>query len=197
MTFQNVSEGLIFVKRSSTIYFCSYHYNRPHCGVNLLSARVTFRDILKFHLTVQKVQEYQVREVLKCIIHTIIFNRALGHVSPRDVDLQLLDLSYVEVCDEGIERQVEAGLRTVQDFLKTQQPRHARNQNKVILRSFSASIHSSTRLNLCEDRSTFAYATSCAHYAWICSENTKALVAKPWFSHGRDQFPESAKAEDS
>ena len=67
----------------------------------------------------QKVEEHQVREVLKCVIHTIIFNRALGHVSPRDMDLQLINVSYVEVADDDIERQVELGLRKVEEHLKT------------------------------------------------------------------------------
>lgn len=67
----------------------------------------------------QKVEEHQVREVLKCIIHTIIFNRALGHVSPRDMDLQLINISYVEVADDEIDRLVEEGLRKVDAFLKT------------------------------------------------------------------------------
>jgi autophagy-related protein 101 len=72
---------------------------------------------------VQNVEEHQVREVLKCIIHTIIFNRALGHVSPRDMDLQLINISYVEVADDDIERQVEEGLRKVETFLKSIRPR--------------------------------------------------------------------------
>jgi Autophagy-related protein 101 len=54
----------------------------------------------------QGVEEHQVREVLKCLVHTILFNRALGHVSPRDCDLQLINVSYAEVDDEAIERQV-------------------------------------------------------------------------------------------
>ena len=29
------------------------------------------------------------------LLHTIIFNRALGPVRPREVDLQLFDLTYV------------------------------------------------------------------------------------------------------
>ena len=71
----------------------------------------------------QNVEEHQVREVLKCIIHTIIFNRALGHVSPRDMDLQLINISYVEVADDEIDRLVEEGLRKVDAFLKTLKPR--------------------------------------------------------------------------
>lgn len=67
----------------------------------------------------QKVEEHQVREVLKCIIHTIVFNRALGHVSPRDMDLQLINISYVEVVDDDVERLVEQGLQRVDSFVKT------------------------------------------------------------------------------
>lgn len=74
---------------------------------------------LRIRSFVQKVEEHQVREVLKCIIHTIIFNRALGHVSPRDMDLQLINVSYVEVADDDIERQVEEGLRKVEEYMKT------------------------------------------------------------------------------
>lgn len=37
------------------------------------------------------------REVLRCILHTICFNRALGLVSPRDVDSELFDVTYVSM----------------------------------------------------------------------------------------------------
>lgn len=29
------------------------------------------------------------------VLHTIIFNRALGYVTPKDVDSELFDISYV------------------------------------------------------------------------------------------------------
>lgn len=83
----------------------------------------------------QNVEEHQVREVLKCIIHTIIFNRALGHVSPRDMDLQLINVSYVEVADDDIERLVEEGLRKVEAFLKTLKTRpSSASSGKVLYR---------------------------------------------------------------
>jgi hypothetical protein len=74
---------------------------------------------------VQSVEEHQVREVLKCVIHTIIFNRALGHVTPRDVDLQLINVSYVEVDDEHIERQVDKSLKEVEEVLVARKARLA------------------------------------------------------------------------
>lgn len=90
----------------------------------------------------QNVEEHQVREVLKCIIHTIIFNRALGHVSPRDMDLQLIDVSYVEVDDEDIERQVNNSLRDVEGFLSTHKVRSGANARRVrtCTRSFFGSL---------------------------------------------------------
>jgi autophagy-related protein 101 len=76
-----------------------------------------------FELAQISVEEHQVREVLKCIVHTIIFSRALGHVAPRDVDLQLINVSYVEVADDDIERQVDESLKQVEIFLNQSAPR--------------------------------------------------------------------------
>ena len=35
------------------------------------------------------------KDVLRCILHTVLFNRALGLVRPREVDLELFDITYV------------------------------------------------------------------------------------------------------
>jgi autophagy-related protein 101 len=85
----------------------------------------------KSFTSLQNVEEHQVREVLKCVIHTIIFNRALGHVSPRDMDLQLINISYVEAADDDIERLVEDGLRKVDEFFKTLKPRSSSSSGTV------------------------------------------------------------------
>jgi hypothetical protein len=95
----------------------------PRCATCLLKILAS--------CALQNVEEHQVREVLKCIIHTIIFNRALGHVSPRDMDLQLIDVSYVEVDDEDIERQVNNSLRDVEGFLSTHRVRSGANARRV------------------------------------------------------------------
>jgi autophagy-related protein 101 len=58
-------------------------------------------------LPVLAVEQYQLREVVRCLLHTILFNRALGHVRPRDVDSELFDLSYVQCGDPSVERTVE------------------------------------------------------------------------------------------
>ncbi|KAK7848817.1 autophagy-related protein 101, partial [Quercus suber] len=41
-----------------------------------------------------EVEHFEIREVLRCILHTIVFHRALGLVRPKDVDLELFDVTY-------------------------------------------------------------------------------------------------------
>lgn len=116
---------------------------RPHVSPSCLCLRfalacrarraVTLSRVLTGAGPAQKVQEHQVREVLKCILHTIIFNRALGHVSPRDMDLQLVNVSYVEVDDESVDRQVNAGLQAVQDFVRVFKGRAAAPAVRAVL----------------------------------------------------------------
>lgn len=73
----------------------------------------------------QKVEEHQVREVLKCIIHTIIFNRALGHVSPRDTDMELINATYPDIGDDAVSARVDEGLRRIEQFLAGHDARHS------------------------------------------------------------------------
>jgi len=48
-----------------------------------------------FELPPLEVESYQVTEVIRCILHTILFNRALGGVRPREVDSELFDITWV------------------------------------------------------------------------------------------------------
>ncbi|XP_064986166.1 autophagy-related protein 101-like isoform X3 [Musa acuminata AAA Group] len=41
------------------------------------------------------VEPPEIREVLRCILHTILFHRALGLVRPKDVECELFDITYV------------------------------------------------------------------------------------------------------
>eukprot|EP00245_Coleochaete_scutata_P005555 TRINITY_DN19205_c0_g1_i1.p1 TRINITY_DN19205_c0_g1~~TRINITY_DN19205_c0_g1_i1.p1 ORF type:complete len:220 (+),score=55.91 TRINITY_DN19205_c0_g1_i1:109-768(+) len=60
-----------------------------------------------FDLSELEVEHYQIREVLRCILHTIMFNRALGVVRPKDVDSELFDITYVQCGDAVIEKKIE------------------------------------------------------------------------------------------
>ncbi|MCO5597968.1 hypothetical protein L7F22_052056 [Adiantum nelumboides] len=60
-----------------------------------------------FNLYELELEQYQIREVLRCILHTIMFHRALGLVRPKDVDLELFDITYVQCGDRDLERVIE------------------------------------------------------------------------------------------
>jgi hypothetical protein len=53
------------------------------------------------------VESYQLREVLRCVLHTVLFQRALGLVRPREVASDLFDVSYATCGDASAERLVE------------------------------------------------------------------------------------------
>lgn len=53
------------------------------------------------------VEPFEIREVLRCILHTIVFHRALGLVRPKDVDCELFEITYVQCGDLGLEKKIE------------------------------------------------------------------------------------------
>ncbi|KAL8167414.1 hypothetical protein V2J09_008913 [Rumex salicifolius] len=54
-----------------------------------------------------EVEHFEIREVLRCILHTIMFHRALGLVRPKDVDLQLFEVTYVQCGDTDLEIKID------------------------------------------------------------------------------------------
>ncbi|KXZ47205.1 hypothetical protein GPECTOR_37g211 [Gonium pectorale] len=62
------------------------------------------------NLPVLELEPHQIREALRCVLHTIIFNRALGYVIPKDVDSELFDITYAQCGDPGVEAKVESRL---------------------------------------------------------------------------------------
>ncbi|CBI18564.3 unnamed protein product, partial [Vitis vinifera] len=53
-----------------------------------------------------ELENFQIREVLRCILHTIVFHRALGLVRPKDIDLELFEITYVQCGDAEVERKI-------------------------------------------------------------------------------------------
>ncbi|XP_039133925.1 autophagy-related protein 101-like isoform X1 [Dioscorea cayenensis subsp. rotundata] len=53
------------------------------------------------------VEPFEIREVLRCILHTIVFHRALGLVRPKDVDSELFEITYVQCGDAELEKKIE------------------------------------------------------------------------------------------
>ncbi|KAF3781325.1 Autophagy-related protein 101 [Nymphaea thermarum] len=60
-----------------------------------------------FHLKELEVEAVEIPEVLRCILHTILFHRALGLVRPKDVDSELFDITYVQCGDADLEKKIE------------------------------------------------------------------------------------------
>ncbi|XP_008792602.1 autophagy-related protein 101 [Phoenix dactylifera] len=54
-----------------------------------------------------EVEYFEIREVLRCILHTIIFHRALGLIRPKDIDCELFEITYVQCGDAEVERKIE------------------------------------------------------------------------------------------
>ncbi|KAF6177056.1 hypothetical protein GIB67_015931 [Kingdonia uniflora] len=59
------------------------------------------------HLKELEVEHFEIREVLRCILHTIVFHRALGLVRPKDIDCELFEITYVQCGDVELEKKVE------------------------------------------------------------------------------------------
>lgn len=59
------------------------------------------------HLKELEVEIFQIREVLRCILHTIMFHRALGLVRPKDVDSEHFEITYVQCGDTELEKKIE------------------------------------------------------------------------------------------
>jgi autophagy-related protein 101 len=64
-------------------------------------------------LPIVEAGPHQLREILRCLIHTIVFNRTLGYVKPRDVDSELFDITYVKCDDPEIEAKVETSISDI------------------------------------------------------------------------------------
>ncbi|OVA10512.1 Autophagy-related protein 1010 [Macleaya cordata] len=54
-----------------------------------------------------EVEHFEIREVLRCILHTIVFHRALGLVRPKDIDSELFEITYVQCGDAELEKKIE------------------------------------------------------------------------------------------
>jgi len=75
-------------------------------------------NISQFSLNDLVVELNYVKEVLRCILHTIIFNRAIGLIQPVEEVVDFIDYVYVRVNDETIEKDVSEKVEIFQHMLK-------------------------------------------------------------------------------
>eukprot|EP00750_Incisomonas_marina_P013506 INCI17435.1.p1 GENE.INCI17435.1~~INCI17435.1.p1 ORF type:complete len:209 (+),score=45.37 INCI17435.1:319-945(+) len=69
-------------------------------------------------LDVVVVPHYQVKEVARCLIHTILFNRAMGPLKPREQYCDLFDICYAKIDSIDIDRKVEDAVEKLSQSLR-------------------------------------------------------------------------------
>uniref|UniRef100_A0A7S0X740 Autophagy-related protein 101 n=1 Tax=Mantoniella antarctica TaxID=81844 RepID=A0A7S0X740_9CHLO len=83
-----------------------------------------------FSLSPLRCEPFQVKEVLRAVLHTVLFSRTLGVVRPRDVDSELFDLTYATCGDPRVERSVEDRLDALIVWLQKQQQQQQQQQQQ-------------------------------------------------------------------
>ncbi|XP_078430551.1 meiotically up-regulated protein [Wolffia australiana] len=81
------------------------------------------------HLKELELEIFQVREVLRCILHTILFHRALGLVRPKDVDSEHFEITYVQCGDAELEKKIEEKV----DHFCSWAEKHPNKKGQVLL----------------------------------------------------------------
>ncbi|KAH7851897.1 hypothetical protein Vadar_018110 [Vaccinium darrowii] len=76
-----------------------------------------------------ELEHFEVREVLRCVLHTIFFHRALGLVRPKDVDLELFDITYVQCGDLDLDKKIEEKIDQFIDRVE----KHPNKKNQICL----------------------------------------------------------------
>jgi autophagy-related protein 101 len=67
------------------------------------------------------IEPHYSRDVLRALLHTIIFNRALGPVSPIDTDSELFDLTWVRCNDPAVEKIIEDTINLLCNWIQKNQ----------------------------------------------------------------------------
>eukprot|EP01116_Phalansterium_solitarium_P002252 TRINITY_DN12140_c0_g1_i1.p1 TRINITY_DN12140_c0_g1~~TRINITY_DN12140_c0_g1_i1.p1 ORF type:complete len:196 (+),score=62.14 TRINITY_DN12140_c0_g1_i1:132-719(+) len=90
-------------------------------------------NIQQFNLDEIELQPSELKEVLRCVLHSIMFTRAFGLVRPADASVDFLDLHYARCDNEEIERYIEDRL---QDFHDSWQRRNFEPSHRSLILSF-------------------------------------------------------------
>lgn len=82
-----------------------------------------------FSLPELEVEPHQVREVLRCLLHTILFTRSLGPTTPVDVSSELFDVTYAKCGDPEVDKLVEAKINEFSAWIE----RHPGQMTDLVL----------------------------------------------------------------
>jgi len=80
-----------------------------------------------------EVQPNQIKEILNCLLHTIMFSRAFGLVKPREYCIDFLELYYVRCVDEIIEKYIE---EKIDMFVDTWKKKKFEPRKRLLVLSF-------------------------------------------------------------
>lgn len=65
----------------------------------------------RFEFKELEIDSYQVKDVLRCLVHSILFNRALGAFQPKDMECKEIEnVGYAKVDDANVDERVETGI---------------------------------------------------------------------------------------
>jgi len=79
--------------------------------------QTTMSNIKVFTIDTIETEEDYCRDVLRCLLHTILFHRALGLVRPKEVVIDLLDLYYVQIDNEELIKKVDERIEALYNSL--------------------------------------------------------------------------------
>ena len=71
----------------------------------------------RFALPPVPLTELYLHEALRCLLHTVLFNRALGVVRPEDVESERLGVTWVQCGDAAVAASIEACVADLQQRL--------------------------------------------------------------------------------
>ncbi|XP_047976763.1 autophagy-related protein 101-like isoform X2 [Salvia hispanica] len=90
------------------------------------------REVLRFSCNQKGLWCQAVCNLMKLIagiLHTILFHRALGLVRPKDIDLELFEITYVQCGDVELERKIDEKIDQFLDRVE----KHPNKKNQICL----------------------------------------------------------------
>lgn len=74
---------------------------------------------MKFKLELIDSNLYQIKNILRSIIHTILFCRILMPTKPEVVDCSIFNLSYVKIKNDKVDKKVEEYINEIYDYIES------------------------------------------------------------------------------
>ncbi|XP_034585970.1 autophagy-related protein 101 isoform X4 [Setaria viridis] len=79
-----------------------------------------------------ELEQTEIRDVLRCILHTIFFHRTLSLVRPKEVDCKILEITYVQCGLPELEKEVDEKI----DLFTAWVEKHPNRKSQVCLSFF-------------------------------------------------------------